>query len=251
MILYEHPLNERIRTWLRLEYLFDRLRQLLARADAIDHHYALLTLFELIEVIGRADLKSDVLQELARQKKYYAAFRDNPAVSKAALDNVIARVEQAFSALNAQRRKPGQDMTANDWLMSVRRRAAVPAGTCGFDLPVYHAWLQQPTEARYGDLMRWADPFGPMAHAVTLLLQLLRESGQPQQVSAQNGQYVQMLTPEKTCQLLRLGIDPALGLIPEISAHRLAVSINLTRRQADGKTRLTRETAALELSLCG
>lgn len=250
MILYEHPLSERVRTWLRLEYLFDRLEQLLVRTSVLDHHYALLTLFELIEVMGRADLKSDVLQDLTRQKNYYAGFRNNPTVSKTALDSVLARMEQAFNALNAQRGKPGQELTDSEWLMSVRRRAAMPAGACGFDVPVYHAWLQQSATVRHRDLMQWANPFAPMAQAIALLLQLLRESGQPQWVSAQNGQYVQVLALEKTYRLLRLRIDPALDLIPEISAHRRAISINLTRREADGKTHLVRETVPLELSLC-
>ena len=250
MILYEHPFNERVRTWLRLEYLFDQLGQLLARADALDHHYALLTLFELMDVVGRADLKSDVLQDLSRQKTAYAGFRGNPAVSETVLNTVLADLGQAFDALNAQRSKPGQDLAGSEWLMNVRRRAAIPAGTCGFDLPAYHAWLCQTAEQRHADLLQWSHEFEPMAQAVALLLQLLRESGQPQSVVAQNGQYVRSLSQGRAYQLLRLRIEPALGLIPEITAHRLAVSINLTRRAADGKTHLAHENAPLELTFC-
>jgi cell division protein ZapD len=248
--LYEHPFNERVRTWLRLEYLFDQLRQLLGRTDTLDHHYALLTLFDLMDATERADLKSDVLQDLNRQKSAYARFRGNPTVSEAALDAVLADLGQAFDALNAQRSKPGQALAGSEWLLNVRRRAAIPAGTCGFDLPAYHAWLCQPTRARYDDLLQWADDFGPMAQAITLLLQLLRGSGQPQSVIAQRGQYVRPLPQGKTYQLLRLRIEPALDLIPEIAAHRLAVSVNLTRRAADGKMHLVREDAPLELTFC-
>jgi len=250
VILYEHPFNERVRTWLRLEYLFERLRQLLTRTDALEHHYALLTLFELMEVTERADLKSDVLQDLSRQKNAYAGFRGNPAVSEVALNAVLVQLEQAFGALNAQRSKPGQALASNEWLLNVRRRATIPAGTCGFDLPAYHAWLHQPANARHADLRQWADDFGPMAQAVMLLLQLLRESGQPYKIAVQGGQYVQAIPQGRTYQLLRLGIDSALDLIPEITAHRLAVSVNLTRRGADGKTHLAREDASLELTFC-
>ena len=45
MITYEYPFNERIRTLLRLEDLFERAHFFLARQDALDHHAALLTLF--------------------------------------------------------------------------------------------------------------------------------------------------------------------------------------------------------------
>jgi cell division FtsZ-interacting protein ZapD len=58
LILYEYPFNESIRTMLRLEHLFDRLGQLIARDPPVDHHFALATLFEIMDVGSRADLKS-------------------------------------------------------------------------------------------------------------------------------------------------------------------------------------------------
>ena len=249
MILYEHPFNERVRTWLRLEHLFERLDQLLTRTEMLDHHYALLTLFDLIDVTGRADLKSDVLQDLSRQKSAYTEFRGNPAVSESALYSVLARLGRAFDGLNAQRSKPGQALTGSEWLLNVRRRAAIPAGMCSFDLPVYHAWLQQSAEARYADLQQWSDDFGPMAQAVALLLELLRQSGQPHNDVAQGGQYVRTLQGN-AYQLLQLRIDPALRLIPEITTHRLAISVSLMRCAADGKTHPVRQDVPLELTFC-
>ena len=60
VILYEYPFNERIRTYLRLEHLFRRLGELVPRDHPVDHHYALATIFEVMDVGARADLKSDV-----------------------------------------------------------------------------------------------------------------------------------------------------------------------------------------------
>ncbi len=54
MILYEYPFNERIRTYLRLQHLFNRLGQLMVRTEALDHHFALTTLFEVMEVASRS-----------------------------------------------------------------------------------------------------------------------------------------------------------------------------------------------------
>ena len=64
MILYEYPFNERIRTYLRLEQLYRRLGELVSRAHSMDHHFALATIFEIMDVAARADLKSDVLKDL-------------------------------------------------------------------------------------------------------------------------------------------------------------------------------------------
>src|ERR1017187_5080367 len=74
VILYEYPFNERIRTYLRLEHLFQRLDKLLPREDALDHHFALATIFEVMDVAARADLKSDVLRDLEKQKQLLGSY---------------------------------------------------------------------------------------------------------------------------------------------------------------------------------
>lgn len=56
LILYEYPFNERIRTLLRLEDLFERLDFFLAQEHPLQHHVALTTLFEIVDVAGRADI---------------------------------------------------------------------------------------------------------------------------------------------------------------------------------------------------
>src|SRR5688572_1849947 len=68
VVLYEYPFNESIRTMLRLEHLFERLDQLAMRDAPVDHHFALVTMFEIMDVAGRADLKSDLLKELERHR---------------------------------------------------------------------------------------------------------------------------------------------------------------------------------------
>ena len=85
MICYEHPLNERIRTLLRLEDLFNKIDFFSTKDTAIEHHASLVALFEVLEITSRADIKSDLLQELERQKQILESLRKNPNVSEAAL----------------------------------------------------------------------------------------------------------------------------------------------------------------------
>ena len=250
MILYEYPFNERIRTYLRLEHLFDRLGQLMARQTPLDHHFALITIFEAMDIANRADLKSDVLKDLEKQKTYMAAFRGNPAISEDSLIAVLSRLDEAFGPLNQQLGKPGHELADNEWLMGVRSRMAIAAGTCSFDLPAYHAWQHRPPEARRADLDQWASALAPMARAVALLLQILRDCGSPQKVMAVGGQFQQTLPQGRTFQLLRLRIDEALNLVPEISGNRLMVAVRLMRQSPDGALHPAREDAPFELALC-
>ena len=250
MILYEYPFNERIRTYLRLRQLFSRLEQLIRRDQALDHHFALTTLFEILEVGARSELKSEVLKDLERQKQIYSAYRGNPAISEKALDGLIAQLDHLFEALNQVSGKMGQSLSEHDFLTALKSRLVIPGGTCEFDLPAYHAWQHQDAAGRAHDLAQWTLPLAPWAQAIGQLLQMLRESGSGQKVMATAGQLQQNLPQGRTFQLLRLKIDPALGITPEISCNRLLVVIRMMRQHSDGKLVATSDDVPFEMTLC-
>jgi cell division protein ZapD len=250
LVRYEYPFNESIRTMLRLEQLFDRLGQLMPRDAPLDHHFALATIFEIIDVASRADLKSDLLKELERHKSHYQAYRGNPAISEPALAAVLAKIDHAFNGLNAMPGKAGQSLASNEFLMAIRSRISIPGGTCEFDLPAYYAWQQHEPQRRRADLMQWIATLTPLAEALNVLLGLLRDGGVAQRVVAQGGQFQQSLPAGKTYHLLRLRLDGALGLVPEISGHRLMVAVRLMRADSDGRLRAANEDHAFELTLC-
>jgi cell division protein ZapD len=249
VILYEYPFNERIRTYLRLEHLFRRLGELIPREHPLDHHYALGTIFEVMDVAARADLKSDVLKDLERQKQTLNGYRGNPGVAEAILDKVVGQLEGCFSAVNGTPGKAGQPLTENEWLMSIRSRVGIPGGTCEFDLPGYYAWQHRSAGERRADLERWASTLAPLAESIHLLLKLLRDSGTAQKVIAAGGQLQQPLPQGRTFQLLRLRINPALALVPEISGNRLMVSVRLMRQDSD-RLQPSTDNAPFELTLC-
>jgi len=250
LVLYEYPFNESIRTMLRLEHLFDRLGQLMPRDAAIDHHYALATIFEIMDVASRADLKSDLLKDLEQQKLRLNAYRGNPSISEGALDDVVARIDHAFNGLNQLSGKAGAALTGNEWLMSIRSRISIPGGTCEFDLPAYYAWQQHTAARRRGDLVHWSASLMPLAEALNVLLSLWRDTGSPHKVMASGGQYQQSLPQGRVYQLLRLKMDDAEGLVPEISGHRLMVSVRFMRFEAEGRLKPAASDVPFELTLC-
>jgi cell division protein ZapD len=250
LVLYEYPIHEGIRTMLRLEHLFDRLGQLIARETAVDHHFALATMFEIVDVASRADLKSDLLLELDRQKQGLAGFRGNPSISEATLDDVLGRIEHAHDRLNRLPGKAGAELTGNEWLMSIRSRISIPGGTCEFDLPAYYAWQKFDPARRRADLLNWSATLMPLAEAIAVLLRLVRDSGVSQRVIAPQGHYQQSLPAGRSYHLLRVRLGGEDGLVPEISGHRLMVSIRLMRQEADGRLRPSPADTSFELTLC-
>lgn len=250
MVLYEYPFNESIRTMLRLEHLFDRLGQLIARDAAVDHHFALATIFEVMDVASRADLKSDLLKDLERHRTQLNGYRGNPSISERVLEEVIGKIDHAFDGLNQLPGKAGAALASNEWLMSVRSRISIPGGTCEFDLPAYYAWQQHEPARRRADLLHWTATLMPLAEALSVLLGLLRDTGAPHKVVAKAGQYQQSLPAGRSYSLLRLRMDGGDGVVPEISGHRLMVSVRLMRQDQEGRLKPSTDDATLELTLC-
>ena len=249
MIVYEYPFNERIRTLLRLEDLYEKFSFFLHQSDPLQHHVAIATIFEMLEVAGRADLKSDLLQELDRQKNTLIGFKSNPNVQADMLDQVISDVERASSNLMGSTGKTGQHIRDNEWLMSIRGRTIIPGGACEFDLPSYHAWKKLPAEKRFADISAWFAPIASLFDAINVVLRLLRESGGTTKVIAQAGSYQQMLQG-KVYQLLRVSIAQGMGAIPEISANKYMLWIRIMSQDGDMKPKPYEGDVPFDLTLC-
>src|SRR3546814_6657740 len=101
VILYEYPCNERVRALLRVEYLFDRLFFFAEGEDVRHHQIAVSTLFDLLDICDRTDLRGAVLQDLERHRGTLGALRQHPGVDTDALDSMLAEIQTASSCLGA------------------------------------------------------------------------------------------------------------------------------------------------------
>lgn len=249
MISYEYPLSERIRTLLRLEDLYERVQYFTAKADPQEHHVALLSLFEILEVAGRADLKSDLLQELERQKHTLESLRENPEISEEALDSILWEIDRTSSKLFQMSGKVGQELRENEWLMGIKQRTNIPGGVCEFDLPSYHYWLHQSAEQHRHDLETWLAPFLPIRDAIAIVLRLLRESGKVSTQTAVQGVYQQMMAG-RIAQMLRIRLSRDYHCVPEISANKYALNIRFTAQEGGQRPKVIEANVEFELTFC-
>ncbi len=249
MISYEFPLNERVRTMLRLEDLFLRVSRFISRTDRADHHAALGVLFEILEVVGRADLKSELLQEMERQKKALNALHNNPEILEDALDIVLNEIELDSARLLSMTGKIGQHLRENEWLMAIKQRACIPGGVCEFDLPSYHFWQHQSEELRRADLNAWINPLLPLRDGIAIMLKLLRQSGKVHHFVAHKGTFQQM-QGGRVAQMLRISLDKTIACIPEVSANKYALNIRFVAANFSAKTSLYEADVNFDLTFC-
>ncbi|MGB6242395.1 MAG: cell division protein ZapD [Castellaniella sp.] len=248
MILYEYPCNERVRTLLRVEYLFDRLFYFMRGEDAHHHQIAMAALFDLLDVCERADVRTAVLQDLDRHRSALSALREHPGVDRTTVDNLLDEI-QAVSAALAGQGRIGQCLRDNEWLASLRGRITMPGGSSSVDLPSYYAWQIKAPDARMHDLQGWIDPLLPLHRAMALILQLLRDAGDARDQMASQGAYQEMLGG-KTFQLLRVWVDPQLQVFPEISANKYVIWVRFSAQDNVLKPQPVSRDIAFRLARC-
>lgn len=247
---YDYPFNERIRTLLRVEDLFAKVLYNVDAGHEYQHHCALLTLLQILDVVDRAELKLDLLQELDRQKNAMRSLVGNPAIVADALQSTLTDIEIASNALRAETTKLGQTLRANEWLMSIKQRAGIPGGVCEFDVPSYHYWLGLGEARRREDLDSWLKPLIPMQQAIVIILRILRGSGATSKLVAVNGAYQQMLGGAKPAQMLKIEIADDLNCFPEVSANKYAINIRFNTLDCTQKPQKLEEDVKFSLTLC-
>ncbi len=249
MIDYEFPLNEKVRTMLRLEGLFARMAHFTVHDQCMDHHAALLTMFEILEVASRADLKSELLQELERQKRVLSNLHNNPDIIEDALEAVLADIDRASADLHSTTGKTGQRLRENEWLMGIKQRANMPGGTCEFDLPSYHYWQQQDASLRRESLQTWLAPLEPIHAGVKIILRLIRENCKGFHFTAHHGAFQQM-QGGRVAQILRVRLDNELACTPEVSANKYALNIRFIAADYAAKSTQVEYDVPFDMIFC-
>ncbi len=222
---YEQPLTERLRTFLRLEFLY---RQTVYHCDNPSVHAsraAIQSVLDITSILTRGDVRSETLKELETQIDGLNRYRAQPGVDNQRLQKILERLEQLRDRLRATGPHYLQPIKESEFLSAIKHRSAIPGGTCEFDLPDYSHWLRQPFEVRRGALEQWLAGLVPLLDTVSELLWLTRESNPPQERLAAQGMFQYNVSRDAACRLLRVCVDPDENCYPEISGsqHRFTI----------------------------
>ncbi len=249
-LVFEQPLSERVRTFLRLELLFLQYREHRRDPSAFGARAALHALLDLLVVISRSDLKNDILKELTDQYHHLTRLAARASVDQDRLKGVLAEITEVLNALQQLATQFANSLLrGSDFLTSILNRSTIPGGTCGFDLPHYHWWLSQPRPRIIRDLDAWFADLQPFERAVLLYLKLLRSSVPAEAVIARNGIYLH--TPTGPCLLVRVQVPATPSVYPEISAgrHRFTVRF-MAIRELSARAQQSPADIGFDLQCC-
>jgi len=230
--IYEQPLSERIRTFLKLEHLFSKAEHALTSIDPWSNRATLEAVIDIMAVISRADLKKEIIKELERNAATLQRLSRNPNVDPSRLKEVFDTVKGQLASLRADECSWGQELRDDELLSTVRQRSTITAGTCSFDLPALHFWLQTSADQRVNDLRNWLRSFDLLNSSVSLCLRLVRESAIATHELAQSGFFQRTLETSTPCQMIRVCVMDDARCFPEISAGKHRFTIRFMRPEA-------------------
>ena len=251
LIAFEQPLSERMRTFLRIEFLHSQTLLHSRHDAAYGARAAIASLLEILAITSRGDIRADVLKELDRQILRLKHYRQSPGVDADRLNRLMTEVEGNREALLAAGKHFLAALRENEFLSAIRHRSSIPGGTCMFDLPEYGYWLHLPGAERSQQLRHWLGELKPLCDSIDQVLWLTREASTPARETATKGLYSHSLGKADSYELLRVLVAQGSGLYPEISAGAHRFTVRFARWQgADVRARQAEEDVAFFLALC-
>jgi cell division protein ZapD len=218
--VYEQPLNERMRTFLRLEFLYTQASYHSESENPWSSRAAVSSLLEILAITARGDSRSDVLKELERHVSILKEFQSKTGVDPSRLKSLVSnlvKLREDLSTAGANFMGPLRD---SEFLSAIKHRSAIPGGTCDFDLPDYSFWLNRPPHVRAAEFGTWLALIRPLCDSIAELLWLTRQNAKRKSEVAVGGIFQLQFDRENPCQLLRVTLPSDSALFPEISGNQ-------------------------------
>lgn len=252
ILIYEQPLNERIRTFLRIEHLFSQANHYSSNPDAWNMRLVIAALLEVNDLLERSEVRTDLVNELERHAETLRALSNNPRVDSERLQKILDNIHQYLSILSNLSWNPGASLDSDELLNSIKQRISIPGGACNFDLPNYHYWLHRPRETQEQNLQIWQKDLLIIRDSVNLTLNMIRNSANPSTETAVNGFFEHPIDSDTPGQLVRVKLPGDSRHFPKISGgskHQFSIRF-MEQPQTTQPAAKTSEDVEFELHFC-
>ncbi len=245
-ILYEHPLNERIRHYLKLEQLFKQVESCEPSEILTCHQVFFNSLFSIIDVLDRSDIRGDLIKDLEKLQQNLVVWSQAPDIDTTALEfNLKTSV-----ALVSQLRRGSQvwcQLKEDVLLASLRQRFAIQGGSCSFDLPQLHFWLHQPEALISKNITHWLSLLNNIKGALVLILRFIRQRANFKCIETESGFYQDN---GEGLLLLRIKVAQDAQYFPTISGNKFRYSIRFMLPCEKNGRRYLNQATKFELARC-
>ncbi|GLS89848.1 cell division protein ZapD [Psychromonas marina] len=221
MITFEYPLNEKMRSYLRFEFLFLQIVKSKKFNHESDTTVFFKALFELLELSERCDIRHDLIKDLRLLSTQMKLWLNHDQVDHEAVSQLLLEIDELITAVLLMPKQLRYFKT-NRFLTSLKQRFSIPSGCCNFDLPQYHFWLAEGQEKQQKDAAIWLTHFDALQKALILYLKIKRSQGVVSKQTAVNGFFQGEV--ENSC-FVSIEFEKSLAVYPMISGHKDRYSV--------------------------
>lgn len=229
MIAFEYPLTEKSRSYLRFESLFSQINHSILFAHGSDTVGYFKSLFELIELSERSDIRHDLVKDLRALTEEMQGWLVHVQADTNAVKALINEVSELINVLLTMP-KQLKFFKNSRFLTSLKQRLFIPGGCCNFDLPQFHFWQSQPIELRQVEAQHWFEHFKSLERALSLFLKIKRDQGSKSKQQAKNG-FFQGEVEEAL--FIVINVEADLQVYPMLSGHKQRYSVRFMNANAE------------------
>lgn len=245
-VLYEHPLNERIRNYLRLEQLFAQAQTCQANEISTNYQVFFNALFAIIDILERNDIRGELIKDLEKLEQHLVVWAQSPQINSNALEENLRQVVNLISQLRSTSPTWWQ-LKEDKLLSSIKQRFAIQGGSSTFDLPQLQFWLNQPTTKVENAMSNWLLLLEQVKQAIALTLKFIRQRTEFETIATDSGFYQDN---GEGILLLRIKLDGNSAYYPTVSGNKFRYSIRFMLPCESQGRKYSNQATTFELAKC-
>lgn len=245
-ILYEHPLNERIRNYLKLEQLFKQVNSCAYSDISTSHQVFFNALFAIIDMLERSDIRGELIKDLERLQQNLVVWSQAPDIDTSALEENLQETVCLVSQLKVNSQTWFQ-LKEHKLLASLKQRFAIQGGNSSFDLPQLQFWLHQPTPLITADIKQWLSLLDNINNSLALVLKFIRQRAEFENIETESGFYQDN---GEGLLLLRIKVAQGAQYYPTISGNKFRYSIRFMLPCEQNGRRYSNQATKFQLARC-
>ncbi|NMP32057.1 cell division protein ZapD [Thalassotalea sp. M1531] len=245
-VLYEHPLNERIRNYLKLEQLFAQAKNCLPEQIATNYQVFFNALFAIFDTLDRNDIRGELIKDLEKLEQHLVIWSKSPEINSPVLEENLQQVVALICTLRGNL-PPWHVLKDDKLLASIKQRFAIQGGSSIFDLPQLQFWLSRPIDRISTDISLWLSKLAELEQAIGLIMKFLRQRSGYDTINTESGFYQDN---GEGLLLLRIKVDERSQHYPTVSGNKFRYSIRFMLPCDKTGRKYSSQPTTFELARC-
>ena len=243
--IYEEPVQEKIRKFIKIEFLFNKLFYFKHKENKHDNYIALLALCELYEILSRSDIKSELIREIENQNHYFKKIKEIPEANSEKLSSVLEKQKVLLQLIHGIESNYLEYLENDILFKTIAKNSINPLQPTSVEF-----WLSRDIVLRENQINLWTEPLLFIKKSVDFILEVIRKSGRFEDKLAEKGFFIEKLDPKKNILLIRITLTSDLYYYPQISVGKQRLNIMFMSKDDKNNLISHKENVAFILTTC-